>query len=143
MAKYGLVLAAGEKMNTRPQRRGSVPSFYFMNRKWDKIDLENLIFYLAARHGQKIWFCAGVAYTKGKSAILQKLLLIYNRYFTAENKVFLKEDCAESKRENFFFQKQFERETKQKVLAKSFCLALLHQPKQACKKEKFKKRQTG
>ncbi len=62
---------------------------------WNKIRLENLIFYLADREASALKACSGSFQIKGRaSCYLRSLVQIYNHFFTVENRRFLAQDLA-------------------------------------------------
>ena len=62
---------------------------------WDKISLENLLFYIACKSGKTIYARGGKLWASenGKAnLLLQELLAVYNRFFKRENRKFLKKE---------------------------------------------------
>ncbi|MBR3898997.1 MAG: hypothetical protein IKJ44_01855 [Elusimicrobiaceae bacterium] len=62
---------------------------------WDKISLENLLFYTACKNGETIYARGGMLWASenGKAnLLLQELLAVYNRFFKRENRKFLQKE---------------------------------------------------
>lgn len=51
-----------------------------------KIDLENRIFFRAARLGVAVWSCAGALYCAAPDDCLRQLIGVYNDFFAEENR---------------------------------------------------------
>ena len=67
--------------------------------KWDKIRLENLIYFCAAQAGCEVFARAGRLYGENLSPLLMQLISLYNRFFTRENRRFLAEDTKAGRAE--------------------------------------------
>ena len=91
--------------------------------KWDKIRLENVIFHAAARKGLSVAARQGCLCCAGGGKCLQKLLAVYNRFFSAENRKSLREEIALEKREYALFIRLYRRARKENPPFRSFHLS--------------------
>lgn len=88
--------------------------------KWDKIRLENFIFYLAARRKMPVRAWRGHLYCGSGTGALGALLRVYNRFFGKQNKRFLREEAKLEEAEYADFCRCYERERKANPLFPSF-----------------------
>lgn len=89
---------------------------------YDKVDLENLIFWMAAWQRREVWALRGRLMIKGGSGVLNKLVVLYNQLFAAENRRLLKEELAREAKEDYLFAQRYLVEVLDYPLEKSFHL---------------------
>ena len=89
---------------------------------WNKIRLENLIFYHAAHANRPCRGVQGRLLCGAAPAYLQALLAVYNRFFEEENRRFLTRDLAQSRTDFRAGHRQQRLESRQRPLGRNFHL---------------------
>ena len=93
--------------------------------QWDKISLENLIFYSAELAGCALYSVNGSLHAVPTTPLLQALLALYERFFAGENRLFLLQATEQEKAENAAFAHSFGGERKENPLRISFHLPVI------------------
>ena len=79
---------------------------------WDKINLENLIFFLVNKNKYHLVIKGGLFFLEEKNILLDKLIALYNAFFGVENKDFLLDDNTYTNEQEQEFWAIFEKEEK-------------------------------
>lgn len=90
---------------------------------WDKIDLENFIFYLSMRGKAPVTAREGRLHCADGTPALRELLAVYNRFFGKQNQRFLQAELNRNKAEDSDFYRCYEREQRTHPLFPSFQIA--------------------
>lgn len=125
MEKYEINLFRGARDRSARTRKGAAAPFRFLPRRmeasvWDKIDLENFIFYLSVRGKAPVTARRGRLHCAGGTPALRKLLAVYNRFFGKQNQRFLQAELNRNKAEDSDFYRCYEREQRTHPLFPSF-----------------------
>ena len=88
----------------------------------DKIDIENLIYALAAYHKSRLYHRGACLCVDEGPDILCRLVRLYNLLFQTENEQFLAQDLQHTQRQLTQFYADFQRDCKEMPLAPSFVL---------------------
>lgn len=128
MEKYEINLFRGARDRSARTRKGAAAPFRFLPRRmeasvWDKIDLENFIFYLSVRGKAPVTARRGRLHCAGGTPALRKLLAVYNRFFGKQNQRFLQAELNRNKAEDSDFYRCYEREQRAHPLFPSFQIA--------------------
>jgi len=89
---------------------------------WDKIKLENLLSFYAALQGRPLQQRKGVLYSEKAVGVFAALLQMYNQFFVAENRRFLQQDIAVTKKAEQLAYQLFSAERRKYPLLPGFYL---------------------
>lgn len=90
--------------------------------KWDKIRLENLIFYYGALEKSEIYARRGALYCTQGGTMLKGLLHVYNHFFSGQNRRRLRREWRWWRSVYSSYAQQYYADVQRSVIGKSFHL---------------------
>ncbi len=90
--------------------------------KWDKIRLENCIYAQAAKEGAALMGRNGALVCAGAGGLLKELLKVYNRFFSSQNRRFLRKTLQQQRAAYAACVRQYMADKQRWAVKKSFCL---------------------